>query len=67
MTNRIEMLSFDEFDEINYPRPDETDFDRVVESAISRRGFLNVMAVGTASFLTSAAGLPGLARAADRF
>ena len=33
-------VSADEWDEINFPRPAENDFDRVVESAISRRGFL---------------------------
>ena len=33
-------VSADEWDEINFPRPAENEFDRVVESAISRRGFL---------------------------
>jgi len=33
-------LSFDEFDELRDPRPAGNDFDRVVEAAISRRGFL---------------------------
>ena len=43
-----EDLSFDEFDEIVNPRPDETDFDRIVEAAIDRRGFLGgVLAVGS--------------------
>ncbi|MEL7469254.1 MAG: PhoX family phosphatase [Pseudomonadota bacterium] len=61
-------LSFDEFDEINSPRPEECDFDRVVESAISRRGFLSVLAVGTATFLTGTSALTGRAdAAADRF
>ena len=61
-------LSFDEFDEINYPRPEECEFDRVVESAISRRGFLSVLAVGTATFLTGTSALTGRAdAAADRF
>ena len=32
-------VDFDEFDEINNLRPEECEFDRVVESAISRRGF----------------------------
>ena len=41
-------LSFDEFDEMVNPRPEETDFDRVVEAAISRRGFLGgVLAFGS--------------------
>ena len=34
------MLSADDWDELNFPRPEENDFDRVVERAISRRGFL---------------------------
>lgn len=33
-------LSFDDEDELKFPRPSEQGFDRVVESAISRRGFL---------------------------
>ncbi|MCL6282207.1 PhoX family phosphatase [Ruegeria sp. 2012CJ41-6] len=41
-------LSPDDWDEVNFPRPDENDFDRVVESAISRRGFLGgVLAFGS--------------------
>ncbi len=33
-------LSFDEFDEVVTPRPETCDFDRVVDKALSRRGFL---------------------------
>ncbi len=33
-------LSWDEWDEMKSPRPAESEFDQVVESAISRRGFL---------------------------
>ncbi|MCT4608316.1 MAG: PhoX family phosphatase [Pelagimonas sp.] len=33
-------LSWDEFDEARDPRPEENQFDQVVERAISRRGFL---------------------------
>ena len=41
-------LSADDWDELHFPRPDEHDFDRVVESAISRRGFLSgVVAFGS--------------------
>ena len=36
----ITELSADEWDELKFPRPAEQDFDRVVERAISRRGFL---------------------------
>ncbi|MFN4100912.1 MAG: PhoX family protein, partial [Pararhodobacter sp.] len=49
MTDKIK-LSADEWDELNFPRPAETDFDRVVEAALSRRGFLRgVLAVGSAA------------------
>lgn len=37
----IQDLSADEWDELNFPRPATNDFDRVVEAAISRRGFLS--------------------------
>ncbi|MBE3640444.1 PhoX family protein [Mangrovicoccus algicola] len=41
-------LSWDEFDELRDPRPAENEFDRVVERAISRRGFLgSVLAFGS--------------------
>jgi secreted PhoX family phosphatase len=42
------ILSFDEFDEVVNPRPEECEFDRVVERALSRRGFLGgVLAMGS--------------------
>ena len=41
-------LSFDAYDELRNPRPTEQDFDRVVASALSRRGFLTrVLAFGS--------------------
>lgn len=41
-------LSFDDFDELRDPRPDNNGFDAVVEAAISRRGFLGgVLAFGS--------------------
>ena len=43
-------LSWDEWDELQNPPPAETGFDRVVERAISRRGFLGgVLAFGSAA------------------
>ncbi|MBN2761234.1 MAG: PhoX family phosphatase [Rhodobacteraceae bacterium] len=43
-------MSADEWDERNFPRPEVQDFDRVVEKAISRRGFLtSVLAFGSAA------------------
>ncbi|MEM9148371.1 MAG: transcriptional initiation protein Tat, partial [Pseudomonadota bacterium] len=41
-------LSFDEFDELVNPKPEDNDFDRIVEAAIERRGFLGgVLAFGS--------------------
>lgn len=41
-------LSWDEWDELHFPRPAENDFDQVVENAISRRGFISgVLAFGS--------------------
>jgi secreted PhoX family phosphatase len=41
-------LSADAWDELHFPRPTEQEFDRVVERAISRRGFLGgVLAFGS--------------------
>ncbi|MEM8577883.1 MAG: PhoX family phosphatase [Pseudomonadota bacterium] len=53
-------LSADDWDELNFPRPAENDFDRVVEAAISRRGFLG----GTLAFGSGAA-VMGTAMVAD--
>ncbi|MCB1395440.1 MAG: DUF839 domain-containing protein, partial [Rhodobacteraceae bacterium] len=49
MSNRDKTpLSADEWDELNFPRPAENDFDRVVERALNRRGFLRgVLAFGS--------------------
>ncbi|MDE9449160.1 PhoX family phosphatase [Aliiroseovarius sp. Z3] len=41
-------LSADDWDELNFPRVEENDFDQVVERAISRRGFMSsVLAFGS--------------------
>ena len=56
-------LSFDEWDELKDPRPADNDFDRVVETAVSRRGFLGgvlafgsgAAAMGTGTLLSSGA------------
>ena len=44
-------ISFDEFDERINPRPEECEFDRVVEAAISRRGMLGVLGFGSFAML----------------
>ena len=50
-------LSFDEFDELKNPRPAVQEFDRVVARAMSRRGFLGVLAMGSAA--AAMGSLPG--------
>ncbi|MEO0911738.1 MAG: PhoX family phosphatase [Pseudomonadota bacterium] len=64
-------LSFDDWDEVNFPRPHEQEFDRVVERAISRRGFLNgVLAFGSGAAVMGAGLLKGttaLAQQTSRF
>ncbi|WP_349370676.1 PhoX family phosphatase [Salinarimonas sp.] len=59
-------ISADEWDEKNFPRPEESEFDRVVERAISRRGFLGgVLAFGSAAAVMGAGALvaPSTAKA----
>lgn len=62
-------VSFDEFDERNNPKPETSDFDAVVESALSRRGFLSgLVTVGAGSFILGTSSLVDMAEAAsDRF
>lgn len=59
-------ISADAWDELNFPRPGACDFDRVVERALSRRGFLGgVLAFGAGAAAMGAAPLLGTtARAA---
>ena len=48
-------LSWDEWDELNDPRPEENDFDRVVDQALSRRGFMSgVLAFGSGAAVMGA-------------
>jgi secreted PhoX family phosphatase len=63
-----EDLSFDDYDEQVNPRPDDCDFDRIVESAISRRGLLGgILAFGGVTALGTTL-MPAAAKAgADRF
>ena len=65
-------ISFDEFDDINYPRPHATDFDalaaRAIARTVSRRGFLGAgAALGAAAFLLGTTALAPAARANGRF
>lgn len=64
--NENHTLTFDEFDEMVNPRPEECDFDRIVESALSRRGFLGgVMAFG--SFAALGGSMTSAEAASGRF
>ena len=57
-------LSADDWDEQNFPRPAENDFDRVVERALSRRGFLGAALVfGSGAAVMGPGFLTGAARA----
>ena len=63
----LEELTFDEFDEREFPREAEPEFNAVVERAMSRRGFLGgTIAFGAAAFVASAGTMlaPRTARAA---
>ncbi|WP_299612542.1 PhoX family phosphatase [uncultured Tateyamaria sp.] len=64
-------MSPDDWDELNFPRPEEHDFDRVVEAAISRRGFMGgVVAFGSGAAVMGTAMLKGttaIAGQSDRF
>ena len=56
-----EEFSPDEFDEIHYPRPQATDFEKLVDKMISRRGFLSKGAAFAATaFVMSAGGIDPL-------
>jgi len=53
--NDVRELTADEWDEVNFPRPRENEFDHVVERAISRRGFIGgVLAFGSGAAAMSA-------------
>ncbi|UXX83333.1 PhoX family protein [Roseovarius pelagicus] len=60
----LNQISADDWDELNDPRPDVTEFDRVVDAALSRRGFVS----GLVAFGSGAAAMgmmPGAARAME--
>ncbi len=59
------MSDFDEFDEINYPRPHETDFGDIIDRALSRRSFLRSSAIFGTSAFVMATGVGNVARAAS--
>lgn len=69
--SKHERLSADAWDEAHFPRPEVQEFDRVVERAISRRGFLGgVLAFGSGAAVMGSAFLkssPALAQQATRF
>jgi secreted PhoX family phosphatase len=64
-------ISADAWDELHFPRPEENDFDRVVERALSRRGFLGGALVFGSAAAVMGSGLaafsPARAAQASRF
>ena len=55
MKDNTHDMDFDEFDDAMTPKPEESDFDRIVESAISRRGMLGgVLAFGGVAMIGGA-------------
>ncbi|MEM7719585.1 MAG: alkaline phosphatase PhoX, partial [Pseudomonadota bacterium] len=64
-------LSFDDEDEMKFPRSDVQDFDLVVERAVSRRGFLGgALAFGSGAAVMGAGlfnGTSAVAQQASRF
>lgn len=61
-------LSFDEFDEIRNPKPENCDFDEVVERALSRRGFIGgVLAFGSAAAIGGGFAPDSASAAVSRF
>ena len=60
-------LSWDEWDEVNDPRPEGTEFDRIVEAGLSRRGFLSgLVAVGSGAAAMGVGLLNGTAAQAQQ-
>ena len=65
-------LSWDEWDELHFPRPERSQFDDVVDIALSRRGFLGgVLAIGSGAAamgtLLSSTSAHAAGHAASRF
>ncbi len=55
MTHKTEDLSFDEFDDLNYPREEEPEFTSIAERVISRRKFVgSTAAMGVTAFVLGA-------------
>lgn len=64
----LNTLSADDWDEANDPRPDETDFDRVVVSALTRRGFIGgALAMGSGASVMGSLLSSTAAQAGNRF
>ena len=64
----VEEISFDDYDELLNPTSEHTDFDDVVENAVSRRGFLGgALAFGSFAALGSTALTMDAFAATDRF
>ena len=68
MKKHVDNLSFDEFDDINFPRHEEPEFNRLADRLISRRAFLGTSAAFGTSALVMGSSLlaPAKAEAASR-
>lgn len=69
MTKTIPALDYDldDFDEVNFPRPERTEFDLLAEKEITRRGFLSgAVAGGLSAFALASAPFSALASSASR-
>ena len=50
--------ALEHFDEVNYPRPEATEFEKLADKAMSRRGFLGAsLAFGASAFVMGAGAL----------
>ncbi|MGD9739538.1 MAG: PhoX family phosphatase [Bauldia sp.] len=53
-------LSADDWDEMMFPRPTVQEFDRIVDRAISRRGFLGALTIGSGAAIMGATFFKGI-------
>ena len=56
----------EDFDEVNFPRPERTEFDVLAERAMSRRTFLGGSVAGLTAFALCTSSLTSVAQAASR-
>ena len=57
------MSDFNEFDDVNFPREEKSEFNKIIDRAITRRGFLGLSAAFGVSAFVASAGIPQTAQA----